>query len=343
MKSRRLLTPARTTILCALVFSTMAVSSCKQEAEADSVVAPANAPPSMVDAAILPDGAPPQPLHPLAGTVAPVDDAHANATSPALIPKAPGAALPATLTFKDAPVNPLCFTQTWEQPAQGAVIDLTACETPAAVRSADQSSYKATPGAHGVAYRPADATVETMPMPAIIEYKYLGDVGTDHAVLLSESGGGTGFFTSLYLLKRDGDRLIIKDTLAGGDRCNNGITAAAVNDGALSYDVNLTPAALYTLAGGDNTAERPGGPLKDCAVCCYATAHYKGGTLDTVTFNPDLAAALNPDEPGTAGCFDGIAQQQFTTRQTTMASAGLKDFGTRIYDTCFSPASTATP
>ena len=211
------------------------------------------------------------------------------------------------------------------------------------MRSADQGPYQPAPGAYGVAYRPADATTDAMPMAAIIEYKYLGDVGTDHAILLSESGGGSGFFTSLLLLKRDGERLVTSATPAGGDRCNNGITAAAVNDGTLSYDVNLTPAALYALSGGDAAADPAAGPLKDCAVCCYATAHYKGDALDTVTFNTDLPAALNPDDEGTWGCFDNLVQQRFTANQTVIPASQLKDFGTALYNACFAPANSATP
>ena len=330
--------------LFALSLCAVAMTACKKEAEADSVVAPAAAPPSLVNPAVLPDGAPPDPLHPVAGTVAAPDDARANATSPTVMPRAAGiAALPETLMFKGAPIDPICFTQTWEQPAEGGVIDLTACESPAAVRSADQGAYEPTPGAYGVAYRPEDTTADAMPMAAIIEYKYLGDAGDDHALLLSESGGGSGFFTSLLLARRDGDRLTVSSTPAGGDRCNNGITAAAVNDGALAYDVNLTPAALYALTGGDSAADPAGGPLKDCAVCCYATAHYRGTALEYVTFNPDLPPALNPAEDGTAGCFDTIVQQRFTAGQTTIPAAQMKDLGTEIYQACFAPANGPAP
>ena len=93
--------------LLTLALCAIAISACKKEAEADPVVSPEAAPPSLVNPAVLPDGAPPQPLHPIEGTVAPVDDARANATSPALVPRAAGiTALPETLLFKGAPVDP---------------------------------------------------------------------------------------------------------------------------------------------------------------------------------------------------------------------------------------------
>lgn len=326
--------------LLTLALCTVAISSCKKEAEADPVVSPSAAPPSMVDPAVLPEGNPPEPLRPIDATVAPVDGERANALSPAQIEATGIAALPATLMFNDKPIDPLCFTQTWEQPADSTIIDLTACETPNAVRTPDQGKYKPEPGAYGVAYRPGDATVETMPVASIIEYRYLGDVGTDHAVMLTESGGGSGTFTSLYLLHRDGDRLKVTRTLASGDRCNNGVTGAAVANGALSYGVNLTPAALYTLAGGNNAEELSGGPLKDCAVCCYAVAHYNNDGLANVTFNPDLAGALAPEDEGSYGCFDGLVQKHLNA---ALSPAQLKDFGTELYAACLAPENNAAP
>lgn len=273
----------------------------------------------------------PKPEQPDESAIAAIDGARANATSPAAVPMTTGLPLPATLTVGGKAIDPLCFAQAWEQPADGAVIDLGKCSTADLVRVPPGDGYKPGKDAHGVAYRPADISAADMLVPAFIEYKYLGDAGMEHAVLLSESGGGTGMFTSLFLLRRDGESLRISRTVAGGDRCNNGLRRAAVENGSLSYEVNLTPAALYQLAGFDSTAEMPGGPLKDCAVCCYAAATYRGDDLVDVRFAPGITAALSPDEGGTSGCFDSVIGKYATT---TLTPEKLAAVGAEIHAQC---------
>ena len=277
----------------------------------------------------------PNPEQPDESAIAAIDDARANATSPAAVPAAAGLPLPATLNSGGKAIDPLCFAQTWEQPADGGTIDLGKCAPADMVRVPPGDGYKPGKGAHGIAYRPADISAADMPVPAFIEYKYLGDAGMEHAVLLSESGGGTGMFTSLFLLHRDGEALRISRTVAGGDRCNNGLRRAAVENGTLSYEVNLTPAALYDLAGFDSSAEMPGGPLKDCAVCCYATATYRGDDLVDVRFAPGIAAALSPDESGTSGCFDSVIGKYATTILTPEKLAAV---GAEIQNQCIAAA-----
>lgn len=287
-------------------------------------------------AGTLPPGKAPQPQRPDDLTPPAVDSAHANVTSPVSVPRVRAVAeLSPALTHAGAPVDPLCFIQTWEQPADGAVIDLTQCRTGAYNPVADKS-YKPGVGVYGTAYRPAGTGPESG-ATAYIEYRYLGDTGGRSAILLSESGDGSGMFSSLMLLRRDGDRLLVDETAAAGDRCNGGIPAATVTDGVLRYDVNLTPAALYALTRSGEAADAPA-PLKDCAVCCYATATYKGGQLQNVTLVPNLAAALAPGEEGAMGCFDAQIDGQIKAGRTILSPAHMKTLGDAVYNSCLAHA-----
>ncbi|MBU0799815.1 MAG: hypothetical protein KKA05_02310 [Alphaproteobacteria bacterium] len=305
----------------------LTLSACKKEEQA---TAPAPAP--AATSVVLPDGMPPQP----------------EASVIALPPhKAPASPAPSVALQKNGqPVDPYCFVQTWEQNVNAAIIDLNACEDADNVRVADSDQYTPSDGFVGTAYRPAGADAENMPAHAYIEYKYLGDVDGDAAVLIRESGGGTGQFTSLYLFKRVDDTLQVTRNIAGGDRCNGGIESAALSDGALRYSINLTPMALYAQGGG-RTDGMDVEDLPDCATCCYAQAHYNNETLESISLDSDLPNLLSQRTLGgadAASCFDTIVQGNITAGETNFTPEQLAAFTTRIQTTCLSataPADTA--
>ena len=109
-------------------------------------------------------------------------------------------------------------------------------------------------------------------------YKKFGTVGGSVIVQMLNHSGGTGVFSSLSLVKRDGD--IIKTTLLdGGDRCNGGlVNMQRVGTGThqrLVYSVNLTAYDFLTLAKDNPRHLKAYDDLASCAVCCVATAVFQ--------------------------------------------------------------------
>lgn len=315
-------------LLLAAACAALSVGACKKDS-ADSVK---SAPPPSTADAILPDGMPPQPDR----TVAPL--------SP------PSETMPLTtanaLGYNGKPVDPLCFLQTWNQDAEKPVIDLTACDNPDIARINDANLYTAPAGFNGAAYRPANMAEADSAGVAFVEYRYLGNIGTNAAVLLRESGGGSGLFTTLYLLQRDGDKLNVVEPVAGGDRCNGGIVEAQVIGDKLIYEENLTPLTLYIIGGGPATDEADN--LPDCASCCYATAKYEGDTLSTVKVNGNLGTVLErliaetPDGNTTAACFDALMLSHIKKGEMEFTLPQANDFSREVKGQCLEKQGTAS-
>jgi hypothetical protein len=307
----------------------LALAACKKEEQQAATDAEAGA---ITAQTILPDGMPPQPQTPVT-PLAPPSETVPITASP-------------TLTYNDAPVDPLCFLQTWNQDADNPVIDLAACDDPAIVRITDTGLYTPPADFRGAAYRPAEMADDDDTGVAFVEYRYLGDVGGDAAVLLRESGGGSGLFTTLYLMHRDGDKLTVVRPVAGGDRCNGGLTAADIVGEELAYDENLTPMALYALGGGPDTEASDA--LPDCASCCYATAHYAGDALDHVQIDDSLGNILErmiaetPDGNATAACFDRVILAHIKTGATRFSLDELNAFSREVQATCLTAATEET-
>jgi len=94
--------------------------------------------------------------------------------------------------------------------------------------------------------------------------------------LLTDSGDGSGIFTSVIGARADGGRLHKTLDITGGDRCSGGIRNARMNGNTLVIDQNLTP---YMLAqhlaklikdSGENKAPFGREDWPYCATCCTA-------------------------------------------------------------------------
>ncbi|HWD25550.1 MAG TPA: hypothetical protein VG387_00185 [Rhizomicrobium sp.] len=139
-------------------------------------------------------------------------------------------------TFHGKPISPACVTAAVpvESGAKPPVV-LAKCQTRAKPRVEDGTFT--TDGPDGG------------PGPAYDSYKVLAAAGPHYAVEADWSGGGTGRFTNLVLLRRAGGTLVLEKTLAGGDRCNGGIEDSAVDGATLTWSQNITPYDLVDLGG----------------------------------------------------------------------------------------------
>lgn len=187
-------------------------------------------------------------------------------------------------------------------------------------------------------YYYADPATPDEKFPGFVGYRYLGDYRGMKAVLTIENGGGTGTFTALQLLRPEPDgTLRLVETLAGGDRCNGGITTAFVDNGTLVYDVNLTPFD-FLMAGNFNPGNlQPYDDLDACAVCCYGSLRHVNGKADRVIFNGDAVRSTpadGDDGQTTQACFDTAFNQQVTSGRTDIPLKDLKEFLSDFFKTC---------
>lgn len=301
----------------------LAITACKQESAKAARTGDKKA-----DNVVLPDGTPPTPHTERADRLA------ANPENAAI------GNIAGMMQYNSSPIDPLCFAQLWEG-AENPSINLAACKSENFVRIDDPAQYSARDSFIGTAYRPADIAAENMPAAAFIEYKFIGPAADGAAILVRESGGGTGLFSSLYVMKRTDDELKVVTTIAGGDRCNGGIESANVKDGQIYFTQNMTLLALYGIGTQSTPATMPdaAAELPDCAVCCYGLGHYNGLALQKVTLPAELETMLGQatltaaDAP--AACGDKITLDYIKAGNTTLDTAQLAAFAEKIKTACF--------
>ena len=109
-------------------------------------------------------------------------------------------------------------------------------------------------------------------------YKSFGKVGPSAIVQTINNAGGTGSFSFLNVVRRDGNTLKLS-VLNGGDRCNGALIAVKrVGKGQherLVYSVQLTAYDYLTLANDNPHHIKAYDDLAACAVCCAGRAVYE--------------------------------------------------------------------
>lgn len=243
-----------------LLLSVFLLSSCKPEAAKDADTAPEQQ--TETQAA--------EEQTPLAAAVTPVP-------------------LPAEMMFHGQPIDPMCFALPLsDDPALlTGTIALDRCR-------ADDIAVPAAidwrPDAQGwigyeYGYRNEGEAGAVTGRGAFSKYRYIGQVDGYHVVLTAQSGGGSGIFTALSGFRRVGDTVVRVKDYAAGDRCNGGIPDAVIKDGALSYQIYLTPPDMLGLAGLEEKMV-PYKDLESSAASCFATAHYKNGQFTGMELLP---------------------------------------------------------
>jgi hypothetical protein len=219
-----------------------------------------------------------------------------------------GGALPAqAITSPDADLHPFCLEPFWSvaggdrKPA--ASVDLALCrrgtahiaiERNESVRFADRLDLRVGPSGY-FGYRPVGKL----------------DGGAE-VYALFENGGGTGQFSALIAVTREGERLRAGQVVGFGDRCNGGLgDATMAGPRSVRAEGRITVSALTEVAASAREIvdkKKPGeaGPkedLADCAVCCVGAA-----LLDTdmTSGKQELAGAVIEEEAPAGSCFAGV-------------------------------------
>lgn len=141
-------------------------------------------------------------------------------------------------------------------------------------------------------------------------YKYIGTVAGNHVLLLTNNTGGTGWFTSVPILRLEGDHLIAVDNLAFGDRCNGGINEVYIKEGKIYYYQNVTPYDIVFAHADPASRNKLAADLESSAASCYAQIHMEGNQELGLRINSETIAMLKNQ---TKDYTDNHAMQVFDT------------------------------
>lgn len=221
-------------------------------------------------------------------------------------------------------ISPLCFEQLFGVDGPKGPIDVTTCE--------QISGYKnIQTGIEEGRYRSLYEFPSEPDMPAekgFSSYEVLGDTAGGTAVQTYNETGGTGRFSSIVLVKLTGNILSLVDQIAGGDRCNNGLTEAKVEDGKLIYSASITPGDFPMLAWNEDKGLKPYEDLEASAMSCFGTVTFTDGKISEVSLNPD---ATKEEGDWTSQykyqkCFNGKFKEALAAGQKDMNLDQFKAF-----------------
>ena len=183
--------------------------------------------------------------------------------------------LPDELMYQGKPIDPLCL---FEIEDTKAVVDLSKCglNSTKGKKISNEKNQLISKGFLGYDYQLSIDGIKSM--SGYSYYKAFGKVGRSVIVQTINNTGGTGSFSFLNLVRRDGNVIKIS-VLDGGDRCNGSLVdLKRTRQGAseqLVYKVQLTPYDLLLLAKDNPHHLKAYNDLSACAVCCIGTAIYQ--------------------------------------------------------------------
>jgi len=226
-----------------------------------------------------------------------------------------GSQFPSALLYQGKPIDPLCLSDASDL---SKPINLAKCGL------ATEKGYKFTnynqdlikQGFFGFdyEYRLDNATGT---YHGYSYYKSYGMANGADIIYLINNSGGSGQFSALYSVKRNGNLLQVK-SYDGGDRCNGGITDVKRDNNQLTYHQNLTSYDLFALANDNPHKLSAYSDLEACAACCVATVvlkhDLKNDTSEQQFVSVDLTSyPIDPKNPPQQGkyqaCFNNFLLQ----------------------------------
>ncbi len=230
-------------------------------------------------------------------------------------------------------VSPLCFEQLFTADGPRTTpIDITTCES--------ISGYKnIKTGIEDGRYRSLYEFPAEPDMPAekgFASYELLGKTAAGTAVETYNETGGTGRFSSIILVNLNGNLLKLVDSVAGGDRCNNGVTEAKVENGKLIYSENITPGDFPTLAWGEDKGLKPYEDFEASAMSCFGIATFEDGKVARVTLNEDAVKETGDwtNQYTYQKCFNQKFKEALTAGHKTMTAAEFRQFMDGFLSSC---------
>ncbi len=258
-------------------------------------------------------------------------------------------ALPAGLLVDGKPIDPFCFAVSHSFEDGLSDVPVRNCESDLLQK---EEEFEKGPQSYGVHFSykseehsmarpymlyqfvgpdltlpPAEAPAPT-PLPAIDE---------DFPVILYYNTGGTGNFSNLLWLRRDGDVLKLVKGLAAGDRCMGGIAAANIaGDGYLTYRVHTTMADMLNFTADPEREimqTEAAKSLPFCATCCYGEAEFDDEEFRGVYFPPGRSKP-EEGEGEAARCIENLVALNEQNGKSYFAAEDFGFFVREIEHTC---------
>lgn len=170
-------------------------------------------------------------------------------------------------------------------------------------------------------------------------YRYFKASNHQFWLYTVNSGGGSGDFTAINLVKRkNADSLEVK-TLKSGDRCNGGIQNVLSKENKLLFSVNLTAYDLVALSKRLSKSVKAYDDLASCAVCCVAKAYYEvSANAAPILKFVDLGQNRNikelPEQGARQACFNKLFVSFINTGVTRLNSDQLSLFVDKFNKLC---------
>jgi len=171
-------------------------------------------------------------------------------------------------------------------------------------------------------------------------YRYLGKADGLDVLYMEYSGGGTGHFTALIGITRNGQTLAPKHVYAGGDRCNGGLSDAALANGRLTFNQAITPYDLIAL-GDPGSKPEAYKDLEASASSCIGQSHMVGD--DKHWTGVALDDDGRTDQKGWTeqyryqSCFNMLYRETFAQHRTELDRDGVKAFAASFAKRCMQP------
>lgn len=185
-----------------------------------------------------------------------------------------GESFPKDFKYQNKPIDPLCIDKlSLDQTARASSVNVDECSKHRNIVEEGVNDDLIRKGYIGYEY--------SYNLPGATEkgttyYKYLGKVDDAHVIYAMQNTGGSGFFTSILWIKRQGNNLRLLKEIAGGNRCNGGIDPSiTLKDKKVTYKASVTPFGVMAMSGVMQPNIQSIDDLTDCAVCCVGDATFE--------------------------------------------------------------------
>ncbi len=251
----------------------------------------------------------------------------------------PAPIIPEALMYDNKPINPLCLNQ--EETTDKITSLAKDCDL-ASIVVTGQSQDLLNKGFYGFDYKVKDDLNTTS---SYSYYKIIGNYNRFYTLFSISNTGGSGHFSSIYLVHRDNNKLQVKTLPFGGDRCNGGLSEVIQNKNMLSFSSNITPSDFLTLSNNNPQQLKAYDDLEACAACCIATAQYKTdlakdstqATLISIQFNHDadaIAQLKSSANTGYQACFNKLVLDYIAKNKTILTLKELNLFMDEFNSAC---------
>jgi hypothetical protein len=168
-------------------------------------------------------------------------------------------------------------------------------------------------------------------IPGSASYKYLGYQADAFVVHAEFIGGLTSRLNFIKYYKIAGNKLLMIFSGPSGDRSFGGIYNSYFKDNSLYYDMALTPRLFMMNFNMDAKYNNEIDKLVDCAVCRFATLHYKDHKLQSVTI-ANVKSYLQENKY--QQCFNHLHNKKIKANKLEMTPKEAKQFANSFINQC---------